>query len=99
MDTKYGVIDGSSIDAYLAKLIGRVFKIIPMSEENCKTLDSYIDSLVRELIGNSNIFLGEELLVVCGTLKGLNFESHKQLKSDIFKVIDLIAKAKDRVMK
>lgn len=97
METKYGVLDSKQIDGYLSKLIGRIFKIIPMSEEGCETLDSYIDSLVREMIGNSQIFLGDELLSICGTLKGLNFNSHKQLKSDIFKAIDLIDKAKERV--
>lgn len=97
METKYGVLDSKQIDGYLSKLIGRVFKIIPMSEEECETLDSYVDSLVREILGNSKIFLGDELFSICGTLKGLNFDSHKQLKSDIFKAIALIDKTKERV--
>jgi hypothetical protein len=97
MVTKYGVLDSRQVDAYLAKLIGRVFKIIPMNEEGCKTLDLYIDSLVREILGNSQIFLGDELFAICGTLKGLNINNHKQLKSDIFKTIDLIDRVRKRV--
>lgn len=97
METKYGVINSGQVDAYLAKLINRVFKIIPMNEERCLTLESYTESLVREIFGNSKIFLGEELFIVSGTLKGLNYESHKQLKSDIFKMIDLIDRARERV--
>lgn len=98
MMTQYGLIDDSQLLAYLSKLINRVFKIIPMNEEEVVTLESYVDSLVREIVGNSKFFLGEELLLVCGTLKGLDYSNHKLLKSDVFKVIDIIVKAKGRVM-
>lgn len=97
MMTEYGEIRNSDIDAYLSKLIGRLFKIIPMSEEGSVTLDIYINNLVREIIGNSKIFLGDEMLAISGTLKGLKIGNHKALKSDIFKAIDLIDKAKERV--
>lgn len=97
MMTRFGELDTDAVDTYLTKLVGRVFKIIPMNEEGCKTLDSYIDSLVREIFGNSFILQGDELLAICGTLKGLNFESHKLMKSDVFKTIDLIYKVKERV--
>lgn len=97
MKTKYGLLDDKHIDEYLTKLVGRFFKIVPMSEEGCLTLDSYIDSLIREIFGNSSIFFGDELLSICGTLKGLDFNDHKKLKSDIFKSIDLIKKVRERV--
>lgn len=96
--TQYGLIDDSQLLAYLSKLINRVFKIIPMNEEEVVTLEPYVDSLVREIAGNAKVFLGEELLLVCGTLKGLDYNNHKLLKSDVFKVIDIIVKAKERVM-
>ena len=98
MITKFGELDKNKIDVYLTRLIGRVFKIIPMNEEGCKTLDLYIDSLVREIFSNSFILQSDELLEICGTLKGINFESHKLMKSDVFKTIDLIYQAKKRVM-
>jgi hypothetical protein len=97
MNTLYGELENIKVVEYLDRLIGRVFKIIPMNEEDCDTLDVYVDSLAREVFGNSSIFLGDELLTIVGTLKGLNFKNHKELKRDIFKTIDLITKAKERV--
>jgi hypothetical protein len=99
MNTPYGDLKISEIESYLNRLIGRIFKIIPLSEEGCETLEAYVDSLVREVLGNSKIFLGEELLCVSGTLKGLSFENHQALKSDIFKTINLIEKSIERVKK
>lgn len=98
MMTQYGMIEDVQLIAYLSKLINRVFKIIPMNEEQVTTLEPYVDSLVREIVGNSKVFLGEELLLVCGTLKGLDYSNHRLLKSDVFKVIDVIVRAKERVM-
>ncbi|TVX86073.1 hypothetical protein [Paenibacillus agilis] len=97
MKTQYGIINENQLDAYMSKLIGRVFKIIPMNEEQVSTLEAYVDSLLRELMGNSKLFLGEELLSVCGTLKGLDYSDHRLLKSDVFKAIELIEKARERV--
>lgn len=97
MKTQYGKISENQLDAYMSKLIGRVFKIIPMNEEQVGTLEAYVDSLLREMVGNSKVFLGEELLSVCGTLKGLDYSDHRLLKSDVFKAIELIDKARERV--
>lgn len=91
-----GLVTDTQLDAYLTKLIGRIFKIIPMNEERVGTLDTYVDSLLREILGNAKLFLGEELLSVSGTLNGLDYKNHKSLKSDVFKAIELIEKAKGR---
>lgn len=97
MITEYGEIKDVDVEAYLKRLIGRIFKIIPMHEEGYKTLDIYVENLLRELIGNSNILLGDELLAVTGTLKGLQLDNHKLLKSDVFKALDIIDRVKERV--
>lgn len=94
MITPLGKIDDQKLESYMAKLIGRIFKIIPMNEENVSTLEFYVDSLVREIFGNSKLFHGEEMIALCGTLKGLNYDNHKLLKSDVFKAIHLIEKAR-----
>lgn len=91
------LVTNDQVDAYLGKLIGRVFKIIPMSEEKVRTLDVYVDSISREILGNSKLFLGDEMLCISGTLNGLNYQNHKLLKSDVFKSIELIEKARERV--
>lgn len=97
MKNQIGLIADAQLNAYMSKLIGRIFKIIPMNEENVGTLDAYVDSLTREILGNAKLFLGEELLSVSGTLNGLDYTNHKSLKSDIFKAIELIEKARERV--
>lgn len=99
MITKYGLIEEKDILAYLNKMIGRLFKIIPMQEESCNTLDDYVDSLIRELVGNSKIFLSDEFVMMVGTLNGLNYKNHSSLKSDIFKVINIVEKTKEKVLK
>lgn len=98
MMTQYGNIDNEQVLSYLSRLINRVFKIIPMNEEKVSTLSEYVDSLVREMTGNSNLFYGEDFILMCGTLKGIDYSSHKHLKSDVFKVIDIIVGIKERVM-
>lgn len=95
--THFSLVSTWQLDAYLSKLIGRVFKIIPMNEEQVGTLDTYVDSLTREIFGNSKVFFGEELLSICGTLKGLDYSNHKSLKSDVFKAIEIIEKVRERV--
>lgn len=97
MMTKYGLIRDDDIVTYFSKLVGRVFKIIPMQEEKCTTLEEYTKSLIREIIGISELFSSDELLVVVGVLNGLDYSNHKILRSDIFKAIDMIHKIKDSI--
>lgn len=97
MNTLYGVIDNKQVISYLDKLTNRVFKVIPMSEEKSITLEKYVDSIVRELFGNSTIVFEDELLGIVGTLKGLDYGNHSKLRSDIFKVLDIIDRTKVRV--
>lgn len=91
------MIDNIYIRQYLEKLTHRVFKILPMCEEKSLTINEYIDSLVREITGNANVIFQEDLLLIVGTLKGLNKDNHKELKSDIFKTCDAISRIKERV--
>lgn len=98
MNTVYGGIDNKQVISYLDKLTNRVFKIIPMSEEKSTTLERYIESIVRELFGNSKVVFEDELLAIVGTLKGIDFDNHSKLRSDIFKVLDIIDRTKERVI-
>ena len=51
MFTKYGVLPDESIANYQKRLTARIFKILPLKEEKCETLDTYIDSIIYELYG------------------------------------------------
>lgn len=90
-------IDNKQLSNYLIKLHKRVFKILPMYEESCDTLNDYIDGLTRELLGNSKLFFGDELLIITGTINGLSFHSHKAVRSDILKVCNILAEMQERV--
>ena len=55
IQTKYYAIPNAYFANYFKFLIGRVWKILPMSEEDNKNLQGYMESLQRELIGNMNL--------------------------------------------
>lgn len=53
--TKYYAIPNPYFANYFKFLIGRVWKILPMSEEENIYLKDYMESLQRELTGNMNL--------------------------------------------
>lgn len=55
IQTKYYAIPNAYFANYFNFLIGRVWKILPMSEEENAHLKEYMESLQRELIGNMNL--------------------------------------------
>lgn len=55
IQTKYYAIPNPYFANYFKFLIGKVWKILPMSEENNIHLKGYMESLQRELIGNMNL--------------------------------------------
>lgn len=98
MKTKYGILPDQVIISSLERLTGKVFKILPMREENCNTLDEYVGNLIRELINTKSLvesiqFEGE-LLSLISTLEGLadNEVDLCVCRSDVFKSIDIIKK-------
>lgn len=98
MQTKYGSIPDQVIISSLNRLLGKVYKILPMREEECKTLDEYISNLIRELVNTKSLieslqFEGE-LLSLLSTLEGLtdNDIDFTLFRSDVFKSMDIIKK-------
>lgn len=80
---------------YLNKLIGRVYKIIPLKEEDSKYVDVYINGLVEELIANSRLMrdfnYDSRLMIVSSTLKSTVYcTNHSEYKSAVFKCIKYI---------
>lgn len=79
----------------MERLIGKVYKILPMKEEGCETLDQYISNLLRELVSNKDLmndlkFEGE-LLSVINTLHGLiEQENFEEFRSDVLKSLGII---------
>jgi len=55
VETKYYAIPNEYFSNYFKFLIGKVWKILPMTEENNQHLEKYMEGLQRELIGNMNL--------------------------------------------
>ena len=96
------IIDNEFFLNYLNFLIGRVYKILPISEDEPVTLKSYLDSLVLELLGSKDLILklkkDASFLSLIATLQSLseNQYSHNVIRSEVFKCIDIIKKLIDR---
>lgn len=52
MKVKYGDLPNRNFQNYISFLINKVYKILPMKEEGCKTLTSYLENLQIEMLGN-----------------------------------------------
>ena len=52
IDTKHNQkLDGMLLNNYLCNLVNRIFKILPIRENEEPTLPTYIDGLLTELVG------------------------------------------------
>ena len=93
IQVKYGEIPKENFCNYFHFLIGRTYKILPMKEENCETLKSYLEGYQRELLGSQHLF---ELLVkepmfisILNTIQFLIAEEYsiETCKKEVFKCI------------
>ena len=55
IEVKYGLIPEENFCKYFEFLISKTYKILPLKEENSSTLKSYLESYLRELIGNQSL--------------------------------------------
>lgn len=87
-----------ALNSYLHNLINKVYKILPMKEEQCDTLTSYILSLENELIGCYELWdiLDDvpQFLTVISIIRYLSVEEYdiSTCKREVFKAIHLIEK-------
>ena len=97
METKYGVLPNEILVDYKDKITGKIFKILPMKEENCLTWDIYIESLLYELIGCNELVEefknNADFLSLLSILKNLSKEDDvKVIRREVFNCLDLIKK-------
>lgn len=96
MNTKYGNVSDIIYEKYKTRLINSIYKILPMKEEEVKTLNVYIESLVYELIGLEKVIIqnskdGGEIMMIISTLENLiNEEDIKVVKREVFRMIEMI---------
>lgn len=90
-------LTNNSIQIFVDSLVNKLFKILPLYEEESSAVQVYTESLAIQLEGFSNVStLGkniEYLNLVCslnGLIKELTYENnHKTVKREVFKLISL----------
>jgi len=96
--TRYNEIPNPYFGNYFKFLIGRVWKILPMTEKGNKDLKKYMESLQIEIIGNMNLV--EELkydgyfITLLNKIEYLIHENytHDVCRKTVFECIDVIEK-------
>jgi hypothetical protein len=92
---KYGGnIDKDSLQEYFKNLIGRLWKILPLKEQQCLTLDKYLFNLRLELMGGEELLLKSGLFIeLLNNLEMLaTMEKKEQYKPQIFRCINICEK-------
>lgn len=96
IEVKYGLIPRESFCNYFKYLIGKTYKILPLKEENSKTLKSYLESYMRELVGNKDlvsVLVNEPRFVtLLNTMEYLVSEDYSAAvcKKEVFKCIRIL---------
>lgn len=105
IEVKYGLIPKESFCNYFEFLINKTYKILPLKEEKSKTLKSYLESLLRELLGNKELvtILVEEpqFITVLNTMQFLISEEYtvKVCKKEVFKCIRILEEINSKYFK
>lgn len=105
IEVKYGLIPKESFCNYFEFLINKTYKILPLKEEKSETLKSYLESLLRELLGNKElvtILVGEpQFITVLNTMQFLILEEYtvKVCKKEVFKCIRILEEINSKYFK
>jgi hypothetical protein len=96
VQVNFDVINDQCFINYLNFLVGKVYKILPISESEPDTLKDYLESLLIEVTGDqiiiNKIKYDANFLALSGTLQYLieNKCSHKIMRREVFKSIKII---------
>ena len=105
IEVKYGMLPKESFCRYFNFLINKTYKILPLKEEKSDTLKSYLESFLRELIGNKDlvsILVNEpKFVTVLNTIQFLISEeySDKVCKCEVFKCIRILEEINEKYFK
>lgn len=97
MMTKYGTISDEQFDRYKRSVVGRIYAILPMKEENVSTVREYVEGLNRELVGSLEVFTRCEriLSVVCLLESIVNEADHAVYRKDVLRCCNIISEEVD----
>ena len=105
IEVKYGLLPKENFCKYFEFLINNTYKILPLKEEKSDTLKSYLESYLRELIGNQelvSVLVDEpKFITVLNTMQFLISEeySDKVCKKEVFKCIRILEEIKEKYFK
>lgn len=84
---------------YLERTVGRLYKILPMKEDNEETIHEYLDSLLVELVGVELLERLSDQPYYVGILGIVSYLSEhidscsvKKVKRNVFRAIELCKK-------
>lgn len=91
--SKYGSISDTNYMNYQKSVIGRIYAILPMKEENVSTVKEYIEALNRELIEHIEVFKrSERILAVVCILNGLIYETeHSVYRKEVLRCCNIVS--------
>lgn len=92
METKYGTIPNRVCDRYKDRLVNSIYKVLPMKEEKSKTINTYISSLIYELVGLEKIAddTGEICSLIAILENLIEEEDLKVVKREVFRAINIV---------
>lgn len=99
---QYGLLPNDNFCKYFDYLINKTYKILPLKEENSETLKSYLESYLRELIGNKelvSVLVNEpKFITVLNIMQYLISEEYsvKICKKEIFRCIHILEEIKSK---
>ena len=105
IEVKYGMLPKEYFCRYFEFLINKTYKILPLKEERSNTLKSYLESYLRELIGNKELIpllINEpKFITVLNTLQFLISEeySNRVCKKEVFKCIRILEEINNKYFK
>lgn len=105
IDVQYGLLPKESFCRYFEFLINKTYKILPLKEENSETLNAYLESYLRELIGNKDlvsVLVNEpKFITVLNTIQFLISEDYdnKVCKKEVFKCIRILEEINEKHFK
>lgn len=97
IETKYSPIPLELYENYMERLTGRFFKILPLKDGQSITVNSYIESLLNELVGMRDLIIflenDAQFEILLNTLNGLLINDINY-RTEILKCIPIIKSLK-----
>lgn len=96
METKYGQLPFSTFETYRKSMVDKIYILIPLKEQDCPTLQNYIERIIRELCGMIEFLSKQESSIfttICLLENLITEEDFDTFKHDVFRCCELVSNA------